>query len=226
MSAIDTHSTKKSGRKRAVLAAGALLGIGGLLTAAYFTDYGLLNLNGGTGGFGGGDNSYNLQFSAGQEENVASVATWLEANPDAEDVAPIPGAEALSPGGDAVYVNLPVLNQSATLDSTLSLTLENTTPVDADATQAAKNAAYAKLISISIAFVDDASTVPTTWAVENLAFDATGKTRPYSAANLAATEGKIAVVKIQLLDGATQAETNAANGGQVTIQARFDGHSL
>lgn len=212
---------QKKGRKRLVIAAGALIGIGALATSAAFTDFGLINL-GGAGGFGGEENAYNLQVSAGQEATVDAVANWVEANPDAEDVAPITGADSLVPGGEAVTVNLPVKNASKSFSSTLALDIEDTTPENTDAAVQAKNDAYASLLRIDIAETDNAASVPTDWV-------ATGLTADEASAELGDLDpeaGTVAVVRVYLLDGATQDETNAANGGTVNLQAKFSGSSI
>ncbi|WP_129660156.1 hypothetical protein [Rothia halotolerans] len=215
---------KRTGRKRAIVASGSLLGIAALVTGAALTDYGLLNFNG-SGGFGGEDNAYNLQFSTGQEATVASVQNWVEANPDAETVAPISGADSLVPGGAPVYINLPVLNASATFKSSLDLGFENITPGTDDAGQAARNAAYADLLRVDVAQVDDASTTPTDWKATDVGFGGEAKTPGVGLEDLDPEAGSVVVARVYLVDGATQDATNAANGGTVNVQARFDGSS-
>jgi hypothetical protein len=215
---------KRTGRKRAIVASGSLLGIAALVTGAALTDYGLLDFNG-SGGFGGEGNAYNLKFSTGQEATVASVQNWVEANPEAETVAPISGADSLVPGGAPVYINLPVLNDSATFTSSLDLGFENITPGTEDAGQAARNAAYANLLRVDVAQVDDASAVPTDWRATNVGFGGEAKTPGVGLHDLAPEDGSVVVARVYLVDGATQDETNAANGGTVNVQARFDGSS-
>ena len=221
-----SQGTKKqtSGRKRAFIAGGSVLGIAALATAAAFTDWALLDLNG-SGGFGGKENAYNIVVSAGQESSVDTVNTWVEANPDAETVAPIVGAEALIPGGDPLYVNLPVLNESVSMKSTLSFVLENTTVEDP--ANAAENAAYAELMRFEVAQVDDASTLPGSWVtVSPVSFGADGKTPTVTLSNLDPEAGSVIVLKVSLVEGANQEATNAANGGTTSVQARFDGSSI
>ena len=217
----ETSTARLTGKKRLIIAGGALIGVGALATVAAFTDFGLLNL-GGAGGFGGPDNAYNIQVSAGQENTVADVANWIEANPDAVDVVPIDGADALVPGGSPVDVNIPVLNASTSFGSTLEVAIEDTTPVDDDTAQEARNSSYANLVRISIAQVADASTAPTSWVIE----DATISEANTALNDLAAEAGIVTVVRVELAEGATQADTNAANGGMVNLQARFDGTSV
>lgn len=227
---VETTNTKKSGRKRAIITGGVLLGAGALVTAAAFTDFALLDLNG-DGGFGGVENAYNIQVSTGQENTVPDVSTWVEANPNSEAVAPIEGADALIPGGAPIYVNLPVLNDSASMASSLDLVLHNVTatvetPEGAAIDIAAANEAYAKLIRFQVAQVDDASTVPTDWVTPTgLAFDTNGAVPSVALSDLDPSAGSIIVVKVWLEEGQTQAETNLANGGTVQVQARFDGES-
>lgn len=225
---MTTNISQKSGRKRAIIAGGAILGVAALATTAAFTDFARLNLNG-EGGFGGASNSYNLVVSSGQEATVAAVpeANWIEANPDAADIAPITGAEALVPGGNSIYVNIPVKNDSNSINSSLALTLENTAAISDDPTQAAKDAAYAGLMTFEVAQVADASTTPTDWVTTTpLSFGANGKTTVLDLNNLSAQAGDVVVVKVTLKDGANAAETNAANGGGVKIEARFDSSSI
>lgn len=225
---MTTNTTQKSGRKRAIIAGGALLGVAALVTTAAFTDFARLNL-GGDGGFGGAENNYNLVVSSGQEATVAAVPAegWIEANPDAANVAPIVGAEALIPGGKSILVNLPVKNDSKSINSSLSLILENTTAENLDPIQAAKDAAYASLMTFEVAQVADATTAPTEWITTTpLAFGTEGSTTVLKLNNLAAQAGDIVVVKVTLKDGATPAETNAANGGGVKVEARFDSSSI
>ncbi|MCP3426976.1 hypothetical protein NBM05_13395 [Rothia sp. AR01] len=214
---------RRTGRKRAVLASGTLLGVAALITGAAFTDYGLLNL-GGSGGFGGAGNGYDLKFSRGQESRVDAVASWVEANPDAESVAPIEGADRLVPGGAPVYVNLPVLNASPTFDSSLELTFEDVSET-ASEPQQSKNAAYARLLRIDVAQVDDAAATAGAWTSTALSLGQDGKTPRLNLNDLAPEAGSIVVARVYLVDGPTQGETNAANGGGVEVQARFDGSS-
>ncbi|TXK18543.1 hypothetical protein [Homoserinibacter sp. GY 40078] len=226
MTAIDTPSTpKRTGRKRAVLAAGALLGVGGLLTAATWMDYGLLNLNG-SGGFGGSETAFDLAFSSGQENTIADVANWSDANPTAEDIVPLAGADALVPGGAPVYVRIPVKNASEKLDADAAwITLENATAADSDPAQKAKNDAYAKLIRFSVAETDDALAAGGLSYGSDLSFSGT-KTSKHNLTPLAAGEGNVIVVKVWLDAGATQADADAANGGGVSVQARIDGQTV
>jgi|GEM_PF-2196479 len=215
---------RRSGRKRALLAAGSLLGIGVLATSASFTDFGLLDFGGDGGGFGGQDSRYNLQFSTGQEATVDAVSSWVEANPDAENVAPIDGAQSLVPGGEAVYIRMPVLNESATLDSTLAISFLDVTAADADGVQAARNTAYAGLVRVSVAAVGDASATPSTWLATDLQL-VDGEIPLVTLPDLAPEEGTVVVAKVELVDAADQDATNAANGGTLLLQARFDGES-
>lgn len=220
----ETPARRRSGRKRALLAAGSLLGIGVLATSASFTDFGLLDFGGDGGGFGGRDSRYNLQFSTGQEATVDAVSRWVEANPDAENVAPIDGAQSLVPGGDALYIRMPVLNESATLDSTLAISFLDVTAADADGVQAARNAAYAGLVRVSVAAVADATVTPSTWIATDLQL-VDGEIPMVTLPELAPEEGTVVVAKVELVDAADQEATNAANGGTVLLQARFDGES-
>ncbi|AQX81070.1 hypothetical protein BWO91_14790 [Plantibacter flavus] len=216
----SARNGRRSGKKRAAIATGSLLGVAILASTAAFTDYGILGL-GGSGGFGGRANAYNLQVSAGQENTTASVAAWVEANPTAVDVAPIAGADRLVPGGAPVIVKLPFRNESTSLKSTTSVTF-----VDVNANPSSADAAYAGLLRFDIAEVEDASTIPTTWLVSGLRLAAGQATVSSALSTLSPGTGRVLVVRAYLVNGATQEATNAANGGSVQIHARFDGQSI
>ncbi|WP_309132054.1 hypothetical protein [Brevibacterium sp.] len=215
---LDPDQQPRKGKRRLLIGAGSLLGIGALVTAAAFTDYALLDF--GAKGFGGDQNAYNIQVSTGQEATVASVKQWVEANPNAEPLE-IAGADALSPGGEALQVNIPVLNASERLDSTLSLTLENTT-----ANPSKADSAYANLLRFEYAAVPDASSAPGHWKqIPTGSFSSAGSTSTVDLGDLKPKSGEVVVLRISLADGADQAATNAANGGGAAVQARIDGSS-
>ncbi len=217
--AAGSGDTRRRGKRRAIIAVGALLTAGALVTAAAFTDYALLDLGAG-GGFGGADNAYNIQVSTGQENSVGEVGRWVEANPDAEAL-PIPGADALIPGGDPLIVKVPVRNASKNLDSTLALTLNNVTDGDAPA-----DAAYAALLRFDYGMVDDATTVPADLRpIPAGAFAARGSTATVDLGDLTSGAGRVLVLRVSLANGEDQASTNAANGGGVRVEARLDGTS-
>lgn len=221
----------RRGRKRALITLGALLGVGALATSAYFTDTALLDLNG-SGGFGSVDNKYNIQVSTGMENTVATVKEWVEASPSSAFITAIPGASNLLPGG-SVVVKIPVRNESKNWKSTLKLSLKNTTPAASASEkgitpeQAARNAAYMSLLSVDVAQTADASTAPTTWVTTGLQIPTdTGKSSSHvDLSTLEPAAGTVLYLKLTLKEGKTQAETDAANGGAVAIQAVIDGTS-
>lgn len=231
MSSLDTASTperERRGRRRIILALGSFLGIGALLTAAYFTDVAYLNF--GAHGFGSTSNKYNLQVSAGQENTVAAVPTsgWIEANPTAATISSIAGAGALLPGG-SVVMKIPTRNQSTAFGSTLAIDFTDiTATTDVTADQQARNLGYLKLLRFEVAVTDSAATAPTTWVTKTAVkiSDAGGSTASIDLGSLAAGAGTVVYVKVSLVEGATQAETDAANGGTATIQAKVSGTSV
>jgi hypothetical protein len=209
---------RRRGRRRLLIGAGSLLGIGALITAAAFTDFAFLDF--GAKGFGGDRNAYNIQVSNGQEATVSSVSQWIEANPQAAPLD-IAGADALSPGGKPLTVNIPVRNDSERLGSSLSLTLENTTESPSTA-----DTAYARLLRFDYAAVPDATSEPSRWTpVPSASFAAPGATSTVDLGDLDSGEGRIVVLRVSLANGADQATTNAANGGHTAVRARIDGSS-
>ncbi|WGD37213.1 hypothetical protein [Lysinibacter sp. HNR] len=224
MTVLETK--KRTGRKRTVIAAGALLGVAALATTAAFTDQAFLNL-GGSNGFGGIENSYSIAVSQNQETTVDSVETWIRpgTTATAADID-VSGSDALSPGGDPLYVNIPVLNQSVSFRSTLALQFTDQTADAEDQAQADRDAAYAGLFRVDIAQVDSASTAPTEWVATGLSLDDSGAISSTALGNLEPEAGKVIVLRIYLANGATQALTNAANGGGVKLQAHFTGTSM
>ncbi|GAB3620975.1 hypothetical protein GCM10027417_22360 [Glutamicibacter endophyticus] len=222
---IPAQHPNKSGRKRATLTAAALLGVGALVTAAAFTDFALLDLNG-SGGIGGSANKYNIQVSTQSVDRASDVSEkqWVEANPEAESLD-IPGADALIPGGKSIVAKIPVRNASHTMRSSLDLSLQNTTAPTDDAAEDAKNRAYGQLLHVDVALLDDASDLSkVSWKPVEMNSFATGeKSERVRLDELDADSGKIAVLRIGLN---SSADDNAANGGTVAVQARFDGTAI
>ncbi|MFC4223908.1 hypothetical protein [Lysinibacter cavernae] len=124
--------TKTKGRKRVIIAAGALLGIAALATSAAFNDFANLNLgeNGiGNDSAGGPDKSFNIQvatFDAVTGLPVTAPApanyVWQEADSVAGEDVPIPGADTLVPGG-TVTTNIPYRNWSSSFKAAVTLDL-------------------------------------------------------------------------------------------------------
>lgn len=226
----DQEKPRREGKRRLFMGFGIFSLIGALLVAAAVLDWAIIDFgdasggknDGGAGGSDPGkDYAYNIQVSTGQENTAASVSNWVEANPMPESMR-IPGADRLTPGGKAATVNVPVRNDSDKVGSTLTLKMDNTSekPDTADK-------AYAKLLRFDYAEVDDASVTPTEWKpLGNGKFDeATGTTSISNLGDLEPREGRVVVLRVRLVDGPDADSTNAANGGGVGLQARFDGAS-
>jgi hypothetical protein len=223
----DQEKPRREGKRRLFMGFGIFSLIGALLVAASFLDWAILDFGDASGGKtdpgapGGKDSAYNIQVSTGQENTAASVSNWVEANPIPESIR-IPGVNKLSPGGKGATVNLPVRNESQEKQSSLTLKVDNTSedPNDADK-------AYAKLLRFDYAEVDNASTTPAEWTpLGSGKFDeATGTTSISNLGDLEPREGRIVVLRVRLVNGPDADSTNAANGGGVGLQARFDGAS-
>ncbi|MEB4616638.1 hypothetical protein [Leucobacter sp. M11] len=114
-----------TGRKRLVLAGGALLAVAALATAAAFTDFANLNLGNGTDDSGiGGDNRFNIQVVGTDAAGNPVPGTWQEANtPEGVNIN-VPGASTLTPG-DSVSVEIPFQNESPVLSADVSFTLQD-----------------------------------------------------------------------------------------------------
>jgi hypothetical protein len=107
--------------KRGLLAAGALLGIFTLITAATLTDFANVNL--GTNGFAPASD-YNIQVSQGKETALGSVG-WVEGETEAgvnltNDGEFTAAMMAMEPGDELTFV-IPVRNASEDWGSTLSV---------------------------------------------------------------------------------------------------------
>lgn len=133
------HSTATPrGKKRLIMGAGSLLIVGGLLTAAAFTDFANLNLGNGTDDSGiGGDNRFNIQVVGTDTAGNPVAGTWQEAD-TAEGVnINVPGSGTITPG-DTVSVDIPFRNESPVLSADVSFSLQDrpgftSDPVIADA---------------------------------------------------------------------------------------------
>lgn len=116
----------RSGRTRAALSAGSLLGIGALLTAALVSDQITYEAS-----LSPGDShQFNLQVAGSEDPNWRPAETdWLEGNPDAVVVgaSTTGGPLALAPGASREY-RISVRNESPELGSTLALRIEDPNP--------------------------------------------------------------------------------------------------
>ncbi|MFT9009062.1 MAG: hypothetical protein ABF489_04725 [Bifidobacterium sp.] len=113
---------ERPGMKRGLLAAGAILGIFTLITAATLTDYANVNL--GSNGFAPASD-YNIQVSVSKETSLDSPISWVEGDTkagvsfsDDEDVAL--AMQSMEPGNEIDFT-IPVRNASEEWASTLSI---------------------------------------------------------------------------------------------------------
>ena len=203
------HSTQKTGRKRVLIAAGSLLGIGALAVAAAFSDFANLNLgNGSGGGIGGGDNTFNIQVVGTDANGVPVPGTWQEANvADGVDIALI-GADTITPG-DTISVDIPVLNDSPKLGADVTLSL-------GDVPGRASDVDYAAQLRYTI-------TVDGTAAVTNATQSAVSN---LDIVDLVAGAESTVGVAITLLDQGSAEANNALQGKTAHVQAQFKAESM
>jgi hypothetical protein len=112
---------QRPGMKRGLLAAGALLGVFTLITAATLTDFANVNL--GSNGFAPASD-YNIQVSSSKETALGSIA-WVEGDTAAgvnitNDSPTALAMQSMEPG-DALTFVIPVRNASEDWASTLSV---------------------------------------------------------------------------------------------------------
>lgn len=112
---------QRPGMKRGLLAAGALLGIFTLITAATLTDFANVNL--GANGFAPASD-YNIQVSITKETALDDVA-WVEGETEAgvnitNDLDVAAAIQSMEPGDSVTFV-IPVRNASEDWASTLSM---------------------------------------------------------------------------------------------------------
>ncbi|WP_125098594.1 hypothetical protein [Leucobacter chromiireducens] len=118
-------SSPSLGRKRAVIAGGAVLIVAGLATAAAFTDFANLNIGNGTDDSGiGGNNRFNIQVVGTDGDGLPVPGTWQEANTVEGVNVNVPGADVLTPG-DTVSVEIPFRNESPVLSADMDFTLQD-----------------------------------------------------------------------------------------------------
>lgn len=118
---------RTTGRKRLIIAAGVLLGLGALTTAAYFTDFANINLNGAADGSGiGGNNDFSISVGKTDTDGVlVTPRAWVPANTSTGIDYTIDGADALYPGGPSASVVIPVKNTSTSLASIVKLKIQD-----------------------------------------------------------------------------------------------------
>lgn len=201
--------TTPRGKKRLVIAAGSLLAVGGLITAAAFTDFANLNLGNGTDDSGiGGNNRFNIQVVGTDADGNPVAGTWQEAD-TAEGVnINVPGADLITPG-DTVTVDIPFRNESPALSADIAFSFQDRAGYTSDPAIAAA-LRYTVLLD-GAAIVSDVDQT----AVEDLDLGTyvTGEDATLS-------------LSISLPDQGSEAANNALQGQISYVQAHFDATSV
>lgn len=237
---------ERPGMKRALLAAGSILGIFTLLTAATLTDFANVNL--GANGFAPAAD-YNIQVSVTQEDELGSVA-WVEGESEAgvnltNDEEFALEMQSMEPGEAKTFV-IPVRNASEDWASTLSMNFKEVQSEaeaeEVDEPTLAAIEAFIKALELSYCVSDDPSTACDQDEEFEPAVSLTGEgtastpveliddddpLAPFEAADAAYDSGNgnatFVVVKVALND-ATDLETVA--GGSADIQVQFTGEAV
>lgn len=117
--------TKTKGRKRVIIAAGALLGIAALATSAAFNDYANLNMGANGIGNGAGEPAFNIEVvKTDPATGVQSPGEWQDAKTAAGVPLFIQGSNAIAPG-DTISVDIPFRNASAELSAQVTLEIQD-----------------------------------------------------------------------------------------------------
>ncbi|MFK3668796.1 hypothetical protein ACI2IX_01395 [Leifsonia aquatica] len=139
------QTSKHKGRRRAIIAGGALLGVAALTTAAGLTDSAYLNL-GGAGGAGGGfatESNFNIVVVDTNADHTPKFTTFAAANAangwqEASDPAGVPiaivGSDRLIPGDAAKSVDIPFKNDDDSVAAYFDLSLVDRAASGADTT--------------------------------------------------------------------------------------------
>ncbi len=199
----------RSGRKRALLTGGSLLGVTALLTAAAFTDFANLNIGNGSADSGvGGNNRFNIQVVGTDTAGLPVPGTWQEANTAAGVNVKVPGADLITPG-DTVSVSIPFRNESPALGAAITFGLQD-------------RAGYTS----SPALV---SALRYTVTLDGKAVATNVKQADVTALDLgtyAAGKEGVLGVSINLPDQGSAAANNALQGQVSYVQAHFDASSV
>ncbi|QRY39610.1 hypothetical protein JVX92_08590 [Microbacterium hominis] len=201
--------TRVPGRKRLLIAGGALLGDAGLVTAATFTDFANLNPGNGTDDSGiGGDNRFNIQVVGTDADGNPVAGTWQEANTEAGVTINVPGSQPITPG-DTVSVAIPFRNESPALSADISFSLQDRPRYTSDPAMVAALRYMITLDSTDI--VTDAMQA----TVDDLDFgtDLTGEQGTLEVATTLPDQGSVA-------------DNNALQGQVSYAQAPFDAISV
>lgn len=213
---MTTSTPRASGRKRLIIAGGALLGVVALSTAAFFADYANVNLNGSATGDGGigGNNSFEISVAKTNALGVPEApVVWTRANTAAGINYTIPGADVLAPGG-AAEVTIPVKNTSPKLKAGLTISIQDTAGKTSDL--AMKNALRYTVTLNGTTVYSDMTQAQLQGKELYPALKAT--------ALAADTEAELKI-KVSLVNG-TQTENDALNGKSAYVQAHLDAESV
>ncbi|GIT78628.1 hypothetical protein LLS1_02970 [Leifsonia sp. LS1] len=217
------QKTKHNGRRRAIIAGGALLGVAALTTAAFYTDNAFLNLGGAGAGNGGfsTEGSFNIlvvdtnaDFTPKAETFAAANTNdyWQEANdPDGVSIA-IVGSDRLIPGDPIKSVNIPFKNDSERSGAKLDVTLVDRATGGADTTLRDK---LRFTVSLNGAVLPGLSNVSYS-AVSSAIM---GSTVP-------AGQGGVLTIGVTVPDQGTEAANNALAGKTAAIQAKIHAQSI
>jgi len=202
-------TTTSHGRKRMYLAAGSLVGVAALVTAAAFTDFANLNLGNGTDDSGiGGNNRFNIQVVGTDATGNPVVGTWQEAA-TAEGVnINVPGADLITPG-DTVSVSIPFRNESPALTADMAFSFQDRPGFTSDP-------AIAEALRYTV-------TLDGTALVTGVAQSAVAD---LDLGDLATGEEGVLDVSISLPDQGSVAANNALQGQVSYVQAHFDAVSV
>ena len=204
---MSTQNTSH-GRKRMYLAAGSLVGVAALVTAAAFTDFANLNLTSGSDDSGiGGNNRFNIQVVGTDDEGAPVPGSWQEAaTTEGVDIT-LPGSDLIAPG-DTLSVSIPFRNESPVLGADLTFTLQDR-PGSTSDTGIAEALRYTLSVD-GTALVTD---VPQA-AVAGIALG-----------QLLAGEGSVLDLSVTLPDQGSDAANNTLQGQVFYVQAHLDAAS-
>lgn len=115
---------QRTGRARLVVAAGTLVSVAALLTAAVFTDTADVHVV-----LDGSQNTFDLQTAGSTDPGWQPTgASWSQGNPTPVDIELGPEAGVLAPGG-AMSVRIAARNASPRLAGQLALTVSDPDPL-------------------------------------------------------------------------------------------------
>ncbi|UAJ79378.1 hypothetical protein IT072_19675 [Leifsonia sp. ZF2019] len=207
------QKTKHNGRRRAIIAGGALLGVAALTTAAGYIDNAFLNLGGagdGNGSFGT-SSPLNIQVVETNADYTPKFETfagakaagaWQEADDPAGVSFAIRGSDTLIPGHtDWKSVNIPFINDEDSSTGNLDVSL-----ADRGGDTALRDALR---FTVSL----DGAPLP---GLTNVAYSAVANA---SLGEIAPGEGGVLTIGVNLPDQGSDAANNALAGLTSKIQA-------